>query len=235
MKNSLHFFLFGLFFALYACLSLAVAETEVQRETKAIESEWADIFYKLPEDQQAGKLEPFIPRLEALQKKDPNAAEPLIMEALVYCSLAATDLGFSALGRVAKARDLLLRSVPLNPQAMDASAYVTLGNLYHRVPPWPISFGDDEIAKHYLEMALMLYPDMVDTNFFYGDFLLDDGEYEQALPYLEKAEKAPVRPYAYLSDLQLKKELVKALKDAREQNDERSNFFTRFIYNSDSP
>jgi tetratricopeptide (TPR) repeat protein len=212
-----------------------MAETEVQRETKLIESEWADIFYKLPENQQAGKLEPFIPRLEALQKKDPKAAEPLIMEALVYCSLAATDLGFSALGRVAKARDLLLQSVPLNPRAMDASAYVTLGNLYHRVPPWPISYGDDEIAKHYLEMALMLYPNAVDTNYFYGDFLLDDGEYEKALPYLEKAEKAPVRSYAYLSDLQLKKELVQALKDAREQNDDRANFFTRFIYNSDEP
>jgi tetratricopeptide (TPR) repeat protein len=157
------------------------------------------------------------------------------MEALVYCSLAATDLGFSALGRVAKARDLLLQSVPLNPRAMDASAYVTLGNLYHRVPPWPISYGDDDIAKHYLEMALMLYPNAVDTNYFYGDFLLDDGEYEKALPYLEKAEKAPVRSYAYLSDLQLKKELVQALKDARDQNDERSNFFTRFIYNTDSP
>jgi Tfp pilus assembly protein PilF len=118
---------------------------------------------------------------------------------------------------------------------MDASAYVTLGNLYHRVPPWPISYGDDEIAKHYLEMALMLYPNAVDTNYFYGDFLLDDGEYEKALPYLEKAEKAPVRSYAYLSDLQLKKELVQALKDAREQNDDRANFFTRFIYNSDEP
>ena len=104
-----------------------------------------------------------------------------------------------------------------------------LGNLYYRMPPWPISFGDDELARRNLEIAYRLYPDALDTNFFYGDFLLDQDEFGQALFYLEKAEKAPIREPSKLSDEKLKEELRQLLKDAREKNTDRSSFFSRFL------
>ena len=178
---------------------------------------------------QPAKLAALAPRLQALAKRDPQAAEPLIMEALVLCSLAAADAGFASLGRVERARALLLKSITLDPLAMEGTAYITLGNLYYRLPGWPISFGDDERAREALETALKHFPEALDANFFYGDFLLEQGEFAKARIYLEKAEKAPIRPRARLSDLQLKQELRQALRDAREENTERTNFFSRLL------
>ena len=216
-------------FALLLSESSFSSESEALVKVRVIEVEWADIFYKLPEDEQAEKLDALMPRVDALIKEYPKAAEPLIIKALILCSLAATDLSLASLGRVDQARQLLLKSVSFDDKAMDASGYVTLANLYHRVPGWPISYGDDIQARIYLERALKLYPDSIDTNFFFGDFLLDEGEYDKALPYLEKADQAPIRPHALLSDLKLKEQLKEALEDARERNDNRDSFFARFL------
>jgi tetratricopeptide (TPR) repeat protein len=205
------------------------AEPAARQAVQRIEEEWAEIFYRLPLAAQAKKLAPLLPRLQALAHHYPVAAEPLVMEALVLCALAAADTGLGSLGRVERARALLVKSLALDPLAMEGSAHVTLGNLYYRLPGWPIAFGDDELARQHLETALKLFPEGLDTNYFYGDFLLEQDEFTQALPYLEKAEKAPIRPTSRLSDLQLKQELKQALKDAREENTERSNFFSRLL------
>ena len=207
----------------------AGAGSSVRAEVQNLEDEWAVIFYQRPLKDQPAKLAALAPRLQALAKRDPQAAEPLIMEALVLCSLAAADAGFASLGRVERARALLLKSITLDPLAMEGTAYITLGNLYYRLPGWPISFGDDERAREALETALKHFPEALDANFFYGDFLLEQGEFAKARIYLEKAEKAPIRPRARLSDLQLKQELRQALRDAREENTERTNFFSRLL------
>jgi tetratricopeptide (TPR) repeat protein len=151
------------------------------------------------------------------------------MEALVLCAQAGSDGGLGALSKVRDAREVLQRAIGLDPLAMEGSAYVMLGNLYYRLPGWPLSFGDDHLARQYLETALRHFPNELDTNYFYGDFLLDQGQFEQALIYLEKAENAPVRPDSRLSDLKLKQELKPALKDAREKNTARASFFSRFL------
>lgn len=204
-------------------------EPGIRQVVQSIEEEWAQIFYRLPADQQAGKLTALLPRLEALAARHPRDAEPLVMESLVLCSLAAAEGGFKALKRVERARELLIKSLTLDPLAMEGSAHVTLGNLYYRLPGWPLSFGDDDAAEKHLTTALQYFPEALDTNYFYGDFLLEQGEFAKALTYLERAEKAPVRPLSRLSDLQLKKELPQALKDAREGNEERANFFSRLL------
>ncbi len=137
--------------------------------------------------------------------------------------------GFGALGYVQQARETLLKAITLDAQAIPGSALVILGNLYYRLPGWPLSFGDDDQARKYLETALKLFPDELDTNYFFGDFLLEQGDFTNALHYLEKAEKATVRPDSRLSDLKLKQELKQALKDARDGNTVRSGFFSRFL------
>ena len=50
----------------------------------------------------------------------------------------------------------MLKAIEINPQAMDGSAYVTLGTLYYMAPKWPIGFGDEATAQKMLQTALKI-------------------------------------------------------------------------------
>jgi tetratricopeptide (TPR) repeat protein len=202
---------------------------DVHEAVRRLEDEWAEIFYRLPSSEQAEKFENLLTRVHALSEQYPKKADPLILEAIVLCTYAAADVGLSSLSRVSEARELLIKAIDIDPRAMEGSAYITLGNLYYRLPGWPISFGDNDSARQYLEAALKLYPNALDSNYFYGDFLLQESEYDKALVYLEKAEKAPIRPYMLLSDTKLKEEVREALKAAREKREGYGDFFSNFL------
>jgi tetratricopeptide (TPR) repeat protein len=205
----------------------ASPEAEARRIARQLEDEWAEIFYRLSEEQHEEKFRDLLGRVQRTADKHPDVAELLVLQAIVLCTYAGAGSPFTALGKVERARELLIKSIHLDPRAMEASAFITLGNLYYRLPGWPISYGDDESARQYLEAGLKLYPDNIDTNYFYGDFLLEQGEYDQALPYLEKAHQAPIRPHMELSDRKLKEEIGKALVSARAKQD-RGDFFSAF-------
>jgi tetratricopeptide (TPR) repeat protein len=194
-----------------------------------VKDEWETTFYSLPQEQQEPILKTLSMKADTLIQKYPDAAESYLVAGLIQCSLAANEGGFSALGRVKKARQFVLQAMAKDPLAMDGSGYVILGNLYYRLPGWPISFGDNKVARSYLETAIRLYPDGLDTNYFYGDFLLDEGDAAAALPYLEKADKAAVRPSSRLSDMKLKEELKVSLKNAREGKGETQGFYNQFL------
>jgi len=223
-----------LYCAAFALMILApvpgvASEPSVHQQVQDLHDEWADIFYRLPVDEQTEKFETLLPRVHALVERYPQEAEPLVIEAFVLCSYAAAEFSLSSLSKVARARELLVKSIAINPTAMEGSAYVTLGNLYYRLPGWPISYGDDDQARQYLEAALKLFPEALDTNYFYGDFLMGQGEFRQAIPYLEKADKASIRPQSRLSDLKLKEELKRRLKAAQKQNDDGGDFFSSLL------
>ncbi|HYE37660.1 tetratricopeptide repeat protein [Methylocaldum sp.] len=205
------------------------AESTVHETVRRLEDEWAEIFYRLPPNQHAEKFKGLLARVHSVSERYPKEADPLVLEAIVLCTYAAADIGLSSLSKVGKARELLIKAIDIDPRAMEGSAYVTLGNLYYRLPGWPISFGDDDSARQYLEAALKLYPNALDSNYFYGDFLLQQGEHEKALGYLEKAEKAPIRPYMVLSDTKLKEEVRQALTAAREKRNDHGDFFSSFL------
>lgn len=194
-----------------------------------VKDEWETTFYTLPQEQQEPILKTLSMKADTLIQRYPNAAEPYLVAGLIQCSLAANEGGFSALGRVKKARQYVQDAMAKDPLAMDGSGYVILGNLYYRLPGWPISFGDNKVARSYLETAIRLYPEGLDANYFFGDFLLDEGDTAAALPYLEKAEKAPVRAQSRLSDMKLKDELKVSLRNAREGKGDSLGFYNQFL------
>jgi tetratricopeptide (TPR) repeat protein len=205
------------------------AEPRVEEAIQALQDAWAEVFYRLPEDQQAERHEALLMRSKALKEEYPKRAEPLILEAIILCTYAAAEWGISSLTRVREARELLVKSIDLDPKAMEASAFITLGNLYYRLPGWPISYGDDDLARQYLEAAVKLYPDALDANYFLGDFWLHEGDYDKALAYLEKAGKAPIRASQRLSDSKIKEQLSVALNAARKRDDTHSDFFSDLL------
>ena len=167
----------------------------------ALQQQWAVIKYQTAdEDQQEEAIEKLATQAEQLVAQFPGHAEPLIWQGIVLATKAGIDGGLSALSDAKAARAALEQAEALDPHALNGSVYTSLGSLYHKVPGFPLGFGDDDKAKAYLQKALTMNPDGIDPNFFYGEFLYDDGDYARAKIMLEHALKAPPRPGRALAD-----------------------------------
>lgn len=185
-------------------------------ELDALQREWARIKYQVPGKD--AKLAAF-PRLEqraaSVTAANPGSAEAKVWEAIILATDASVTKSLSGLPKVEKARSLLEQSLKIDPKAMDGAAHMTLGSLYYQVPGWPVAFGDDTKAEQHLKAALAIDPDGMDTNFWYGSFLLDDGRARDAIPYLERAAAAPVRADRPVADKGRMAEIEQALAKAR--------------------
>jgi len=73
---------------------------------------------------------------------------------------------------------------------MRGSAYVTLSRLYYMPPKWPISFADGNVAKEMLKTTLKINPEGIDTNNFYGEFLLRHNKPDDAARYFKRTTAA---------------------------------------------
>ena len=112
---------------------------------------------------------------------------------------------------VKESKALLEKVIDSAPKTLDGSAYTSLGSLYYKVPGWPIGFGDDEVAEKMLKKALEINPDGIDPNYFYGDFLAEDGRRSEAIKYLTKAQQAAPRPDRPIADQGRQQEIAQRL------------------------
>jgi tetratricopeptide (TPR) repeat protein len=184
-----------------------------EQELAEVQRAWAVANYNTPDAQQrAQAFETLSQRAAALAARYPSRAEPLVWEGIVLSTYAGVKGGLGALGLVRRAREKLEAAERIDPAALDGSVYTSLGALYYKVPGWPLGFGDSDRARAYLEKALAINPDGIDPNFFFGEYLAEQGEYRQARLYLEKALRAPPRPNRELADSGRKRE-VRALLD----------------------
>ncbi|MCF7969642.1 MAG: tetratricopeptide repeat protein [Methylococcaceae bacterium] len=122
----------------------------------------------------------------------PSQAEPLILKSAILLTMAEDASSFVALGLVNEAKDLLQKAIGINPEASQGSALVTLGVLYYKVPSWPVAFGDNREAEAYLLKALEVNPEGIDSNYYYAEFLLEQGKKEQAVSFLNRAIDAKI-------------------------------------------
>jgi tetratricopeptide (TPR) repeat protein len=190
--------------ALLAPLALPAAGASnpaFDSELLAIQQAWAKVNYDTPagdpREQAFATLEK---RAETFTQQNPGRAEALIWEGIIESSYAGAKGGLGALGLAKEARGNLEAALKIDPKALDGSAYTSLGTLYYRVPGFPVGFGDHKKARQLLTEALKLNPNGIDPNYFYADFLYEEGDYAEALPYLEKAARAPNRPGRELAD-----------------------------------
>ncbi len=178
--------------------------------------EWARIKYgQGSDDAKAEKMQALAERLERLGQSSPNRAEPLIWQGIVLATEAGYSGGFSGLSLVKKARTVLEKAIAIDPRALNGGGLVTLGSLYYQVPGWPIGFGDDDKAEELLKQALAIAPDDIDANYFYGDYLIDQKRYAEAIPVLEHALAAPPRPGREVADRGRRQEIEKDIEKAQ--------------------
>ena len=169
-------------------------------ELEAVREAWAVANYQVAKDQREAAFEKLGVRSAAFADQHPTRPEALIWDGIVQSTYAGVNGGLGALGAAKRARARFEAALAIDGTALDGSAYTSLGTLYHKVPGWPIGFGDDKKARQLLEKALQINPAGIDANYFYGEFLFDNGEYAQALRYLETAQKAPSRPGREIAD-----------------------------------
>ncbi len=195
-----------------------------------IESEWAAIYYSTPKSQQEAAYSALLAKTEQLLGKNPESTDYMYWKAVILASRAEKQDGFSALKAISEAKDLLVTAIDKDPKTANGSAYVVLGTLYHLVPKWPIAFGDNVKAKQMFLNALKINPDGIDTNYFYGDYLLANNEVKEAQQHFEKALFAPSRKNQEFADNKLKDEVKLALHNAknRKVNSGRNAFFALF-------
>jgi tetratricopeptide (TPR) repeat protein len=171
--------------------SLAVGQS-MSDQVKQINDGWAHISYEMRgSSHQTTALDQLARQAAALVAHYPNQAEPLLWQGIVLSEQANRANIFHKLGLATRARDILARAYSLNPRAANGGAAMSLGVLYLKVPGSPIGFGDKDRARRLLREALALDPNGLDANYFYGDFLLDQGDSAGAKSYLQKALRAP--------------------------------------------
>ncbi|MEV3820858.1 tetratricopeptide repeat protein [Aeromonas dhakensis] len=165
-----------------------------------IQQQWAVCQYQQTGKAKESCLEQLSSEADQASAKEAFRTDLLIWSAIVKSTWAGAKGGLGALGLVKEAKAKLEIALRQDPKALDGSAYTSLGSLYYQVPGWPVGFGDDEKAEQLLKQALAINPTGIDPNFFYGDFLLDQGRKAEAKSYLEKALSAPPRPGRELAD-----------------------------------
>ena len=177
---------------------------------KQIESEWEQVDASNNKAQQLKAFPRLLEQATALANDYPAKAEPIILQASIILTQARIQGPFAALKSVHRAKDLLQKSLAIDPKASNGSANVTMGVLYYKVPGWPIAFGDEEKAQQMLIKALEINPQGIDSNFFYGEYLLTQDKQEEAIKYLRRAANATVPSSNTLiaMNLQIKARLV---------------------------
>lgn len=206
-----------LFFLVASLICFALpAHAALSDDLTALQNEWARIKYQVAgKDAKLAAIAPLSKKAASITAANPDSAEAKIWEAIILATEANITKSLSGLPKVEKARDLLSESLKMSPRAMDGAAHMTLGSLYYQVPGWPVGFGNDELAEQHLKAALEINPNGMDTNYWYGEFLLDDGRAAEAATYLNRALKAPIRPERKVADEGRRKEIEAALAKAQ--------------------
>lgn len=196
-------------------LSITASAQAYENELGKLQTEWAIAKYQTPKNKQIPDFEKLIHKAEILNQKYPHQPSIMVWYATILSSYASLKGGISVLPKVKKARALLEEAIHLNNQVENGFAQGVLGALYARVPGWPIAFGSKEKARSHLQMAIQINPQGIDSNYYYGDFLVDVGEYQEAKQHLEIAHRASVRPNYEIQDKGRKEEIAISLAKLR--------------------
>jgi len=182
-----------------------------------LQHEWEIIRYQAPAAEREKRFEALAIRAHKVSETFAGRSEPLVWEGIIVSSQAGEKGGLGALGLAKRAKALYESAIQIDGNVLDGSAYNSLGVLYYKVPGWPLGFGDKDKAKEFLQKALALNPKGIDTNFFYGEYLVETKHPEDALSYLDRALQAPARSGRQISDAGRRDEARALIEKAKAQ------------------
>ena len=198
----------------------AVGTGTVAESLSHIENRWVDIRYVMTDTgSRLTAARALRNESRAALAENPNLAEVKFWHGMVLLLEPEYKRDLGSLRVVQEAKQLFEEAEAENPQLLDGRVETALGMLYSGVPGWPIAFGDDKQAAAHFLKALSINPTGQEANYLYGDFLRSRKRAAEALPYLETALRAPVRPGHERADAYRRKEveadLIATRKDLR--------------------
>lgn len=199
---------------LYALLLTSAVPVSVMANSPlaALQHDWSVCQYQTLEAKKESCFSALSQKAHNASQAQGNADAPLLIwSGIIDSSWADAKGGLGALSLVKEARSNLEKAIEIDPTSLQGSAWTSLGALYYQVPGWPIGFGDKQKADEMLKKALVINPDGIDPNYFYGDFLLKEKKADDAKRYLNKALKAPARPGREIADSGRRRDIAKAL------------------------
>ena len=210
MKLTMNSLIFVLYLALLAS-SPAMADPDA--DILQLQQRWAEVNYQLEGKTRITEFEALVEAANAVTAKYPDSAPAYIWSGIIKSTCAGAKGGLGALKLAKQSKADLEKAMELDADALQGSAYTSLGTLYFSVPGWPVGFGDDKKAEELLKHALQLNPDGIDPNYFYGDFLMREKRWDEARNYFVKAQAAPARPNRQVADAGRQKEIQQALQE----------------------
>lgn len=205
----------ALLFATTTALVSLPARAGVDEAVTELQQDWEVIRYQTPASEREKRFEALAAKAHQTSSQYAGRSEPLVWEGIIVSSWAGEKGGLGALSLVKQAKGLYESAIKLDDKALEGSAYNSLGVLYYKVPGWPIGFGDKARAKDLLQKALAINPKGIDPNFFFGEYLLENGQPAEATAYLERALAAPARPGRQVADTGRREEARLLLDKAR--------------------
>jgi len=202
-------------FCLYLSSTLAMADIDI--EINQLQTRWANVNYEMEGDYQVDAFEVLATDADRVTQAYPAQASAWIWSGIIKSTYAGAKGGLGALGLAKQAKRDLEQAMELDADALDGSAYASLGTLYYSVPGWPIGFGNDDKAEELLLQALLVNPDAIDNNYFYATYLLEKRRYDEAEKFLIRAQLAAPRPQRPLADAGRREEIRLALAELQQK------------------
>ncbi|MGO1296673.1 MAG: tetratricopeptide repeat protein [Vibrio sp.] len=173
----------ALLLVFWSSFSLATPLKDIMGQ---LQYQWAVCQYQTQgEDAQQRCFQKIVNHIQQHLTTHPLNQELQTALAINLASLANVSGTSEALSLIKQAKAHLEPLEATTSGQLHTAVLVTLGALYYRAPGWPISFGDDDKAGVLLAEAIKQSPDDITAHYFYGDFLAEQGQTQQAIDALE--------------------------------------------------
>jgi hypothetical protein len=174
-----------------------------------VQQRWANINYNMQGDEKITAFELLIEdTYELAQNGD---IELLIWHGITQSTMAGSKKGIGALKHAKAAKKAFEKALKTDETALNGSALTSLGVLYHKVPGWPIGFGNEDKAEELMLKSIKISPQGIDQNYFYAEYLFDHEKFKDAKVYASLAQQAAPRPTRPLADAGRQQEIFELL------------------------
>ncbi|MFT5140669.1 MAG: tetratricopeptide (TPR) repeat protein [Lysobacterales bacterium] len=191
------------------------ASAAMTEAVQSLQKSWAHANYETEGKDRKKAFQALTKEADKAVAANPDDAEAHVWTGIVYSTNAGEVSMFSAGKQVKRARAELDRALEIDPNAINGAAYTSLGALLFQIPGF--MGGDDEIAETMLKKGVEMNADGIDSNYFYGLFLLDQDRLDEAEVYLKKALSAKARPDRPIADTGRRSDINLALNDLNKQ------------------
>lgn len=196
-------------------LTLADSGAEFEKEFAALQHEF-DVasFSDLKKGERKQAFEALVEHAADFSQRHSGQVEAVAWNGIVLSTYAGQVSALGAMKYAKAAREALHEAEAMMPAALDGGIYASLGALYSKVPGGFVGFGDKDLAMEYFEKALQVDAGNIDNNYFFGEFLIEQEQYDKAADMLRRALDAPTVAERPLFDSGRRKEIRELLDEA---------------------